>query len=266
MPARHLTACVLVCALACLAPPPGQSRDDEFDAAVKKFAADKAALQADAVRKLDAACARAMAKASTSASARQSLKVKWDKEKQDFLNSDQLPAGADFADLALDYGLKVSKAYKPLAARFDALVGAAQKRGDSSGAADALARRIAFEQKTLPGAKELTAGSVWVGTRYGGANPVPARLAVKAVEGTVGSAVYAQNMAVVNHSVVEVGYELDGMAVKGGLTKVRQGGMKALKFEGVVVGNTMVLAALGSGGVRVNGAYVILTKQGGTAP
>ena len=237
--------------------------DDEaaLVAAVKKFGQDKAKLKADVLTQFDKISARLMRQPGLSAAAKQSLKAKWAGEKRAFAERDELSADSDLIELALVYGVKVSNAYAPISRRYEAMTAAAQKAGDDDAAVKLLARRAKYEASALPGAREFVNGSKWNGRRYAGkGSGVPAVLVVNKLEGSVGKSFYAQDMQFVNHPAFDIRFEIDGMRVKGGSIKARQGGLRAMEFAGVVVGKTLILDTVDSNGKRLGKGRLILTR------
>ena len=264
MPARvALLLTLLAVPVAAPAAPPDVDKKDvrsasalsekeakELETLSKQFLADKSRAQATAAAAFDVVKRRMLSRPGMTPAAKRSLEKSWDQDKTRFMEADELPKHSDLARVGLDYGINVSKRYRPLWAKYGALVKAAMDRKDTAAADALLKHQKDFEEKFLPGRRAFAANTVWKGERTYAKNTVPCVLRVGPVNGVVFDGMAAQNMGVANHPRFKIKGELVGMEVAVESTKVEQGKVRGLKLTGVVLGSTMVLSD-GTGSVAV---------------
>ncbi|MEX2317117.1 MAG: hypothetical protein WD669_08195 [Pirellulales bacterium] len=199
-------------------------------------------------------------------SERASLVRKWTDEKERFLKYEELQPHADLADLAIEYGFRVSDQYRPLGKRYDLLIGETLRLGENKSADQMLSDKEQFERAHLAGRREFATGTVWQGTRQNRANTVPFRLAVHNVTGDVFQGRVDINGPVTDHPAFEVRGLIDGTRLQISTGRQLQGKPEQFNMEGVVIGKSIFLRMAGvkarrGGGARPAGGFIVASKK-----
>lgn len=225
------------------------------------FLKDKEKAKNDVGKKLDGLIVSVKKKPGLTGAERSSLVDKWAEEKDRFLKSDEISEQTDHPKIWLDYGMVIQKKYKPVSSKADEAIKAAQAKNDDKTAGELREAKQGFEYQHFPGRRTFTQGVVWTGSLYEGKNAITFRLNVQELKGDVFKGRVAQNLNTANHPIHEVRGSIDGPYIKCAITGVVNGNAKVARYEGIVLGKTIILSSVrvGAKGAQIAG-HVILRR------
>lgn len=234
----------------------------ELDSAKLEFGKGRAAAKKTALGKFD--YARNVINARPhKPSEKQALLAELESAKQRFDRQGQWPEAADLLDAGFAFGVSLSVAYHKLAAAFERLIKAHQDAKDTAAAGRVTDDKLRFEADELPGRKGFRAGAAFAGERRGGKQAIPFTLRITDMTGPVFEARVEENMQVVNHPILKARGSIEGVKFGCATTEVVQGKLRALTFDGLVLGDRLLI---GIGGIassgRPAGGIVTLGRQG----
>lgn len=248
---RRPAALVLALLLGILAAPRSAHADAkvdmlvaEYDQAKQKFVAGQEAARDALLKRFDATIKAVTANTQIKAADRLAMADKLTEQRRLFANDGKLPTDMDMLSEVWKYATELDAKYRPVADKYNRALDAALKADEKGAVIRLQGDKSDFDEKYLPGRKRFAGKTTWGGTLYRAGSSTSFRLHLSEVTETSFKGVAERDLDIMGHPRWELAGSINGLAVTGRSGAAKQGSPPNHTYNGVVVGNRLILQVI----------------------